>query len=134
MNHLFNLFGTVTIACAFGHTGLLSTLAQAAEKAETPFIERYYFIKGMTCGGCVFGVKKALERIGIQKNQILEVDYRAPDPKNQIGHAKVRFEGTQYKGLQTDCKIAKEVKSNPGYVLFWDKAEPDPCRLEPKTN
>lgn len=95
-------------------------------------IERYYFIKGMNCGGCIFGVKNALKKAGLNKNQILEVDYSTPDPANKIGHAKVKFTYEQYKGKDTDCKIARQIRDDLGYQMYWDKLNTDPCQLENK--
>ena len=114
-----------------GIVGISTPNALVASETEKPqTIERYYFVKGMTCGGCVFGVKKALERVGIKKEQILEVDYRSPDPKNHVGHAKVRFSKNEYKGQETDCKIVGEIKNNPGYTVYWDQQETNPCKLK----
>ena len=125
----------VTFICCGCPVKSESTLAIAAEpSAKKESVERYYYVKGMTCGGCIFGVKKALQRVGISKEQILEVDYRSPDPENQVGHAKVKFQVGNYKGAETDCQIAKEIKSNPGYLVYWDKSNTDPCGLEKKTN
>jgi len=110
-------------------TASFPSLLMASETEEQKTIDRYYFVKGMTCGGCVFGVKKALERVGVKKEKILEVDYRSPDPKNHMGHAKVRFSKNEYKGQETDCKIVSEIKSNPGYTVYWDKQNMNPCQL-----
>jgi copper chaperone CopZ len=100
-----------------------------ASESEAVTVERDYFVKGMTCAGCVFGVKKALNRAGVEKSQIEEVDYKKPDPEHKIGHAKVKFSKDQYKGKETDCKIIKEIKDNPGYVAYLDPANTDPCKL-----
>jgi copper chaperone CopZ len=93
----------------------------------TETIERYYYIKGMTCGGCAFGVKQALKKAGLSKQQIIEVDYSSPDPDNQIGHAKVAFAKADYLGIETDCKIIKTIKKSPGYIAYWDKKIQTPC-------
>ena len=50
-----------------------------------------------------------------------------PDPENKIGHAKVRFSKLNYHGKNTDCKIVKEILSNPGYVAFWEESNQNPC-------
>lgn len=108
----------------------LGSIARASEVTqEEDQVERDYLVKGMTCSGCVFGVKKALERAGVPRSEILAVEYNKPDPVNSIGHAKVRFPKSEYKGKETDCKIAKEILSNPGYQVFWDKADQNPCKL-----
>ena len=128
--------GAVTLGvCCCESPKSFSSKATAAEvKTESLVSERNYLVQGMSCGGCVFGVKKALDRAGIEKNQIVEVDYRTPDPEKKIGHAKVKFLSGQYKGAVTDCKIVKEIRENPGYVAYWDAANTDPCGLGKKEN
>lgn len=128
-------YGIVGLVCCGCPVKSISSVALAAEsEVKSQSVERYYFVKGMTCGGCVFGVKKALQRAGLSKDQILEVDYSTPDAANQVGHAKVKFPADQYKGAETDCKIAKEIKSNPGYLVYWEKSNTDPCGIEKKAN
>lgn len=134
IHKFFTTCGLVAMVCCGCPTKNNSNTAFGAEKAKEESVERYYFVKGMTCGGCVFGVKKALQRAGIEKSQILEVDYATPDPENKTGHAKVQYPKDQYKGTETDCKIVKEIRSNPGYMAYWDNKNPDPCGLEKKTN
>ena len=104
--------------------------AAAPTQTATESVERNYLVKGMTCGGCVFGVKRALKRAGLASEQILEVDYRTPDPDNKIGHAKVRFPKNLYKGQETDCGIVKEIRENPGYLAYWEAGNTDPCGLD----
>lgn len=125
---------SITVA-ACGFDGLRSQ-GWASEPATPPAsIERDYLVKGMTCGGCVFGVKKALERAGLAKDQIVEVDHRKPDPKHRVGHAKVWFPRDQYRGAETDCQVVRAIRDNPGYIAYWDPAVPDPCGLDqPKKN
>lgn len=132
---LFSIASTFTAlsiaACCCNGPSARFTSALAAEKtvlAET--VEKTLFIKGMTCSGCVFGVKSALERAGISKDQIVEVDYKTPDPENKIGHAKFKFSASQYKGTETDCRIIQEIKKNPGYVAYWDASNTNPCNLK----
>lgn len=122
----------IALACCGGPSSKVALAGE--EKPQSATIERDYLVKGMTCSGCVFGVKKALNRAGIEKSQIEEVDYKKPDPEHKIGHAKVKFSKDQYKGEETDCKIVKEIKENPGYIAYWDPATTDPCGLEKKKN
>lgn len=134
MYKFFTTCGLVAMICCGCPTNKNSNTAFGAEKAKEQSVERYYFVKGMTCGGCVFGVKKALQRAGIEKSQILEVDYATPDPENKIGHAKVKYSKDQYNGTETDCKIVKEIRNNPGYIAYWDSKNTDPCESEKKAN
>lgn len=106
----------------------LTLLVASAALAEDS-VERDYLVKGMTCGGCVIGVKKALERAGISKDQIMEVDFRKPDPANKVGHAKVRFKKEQYKGQETDCKVVREIKDKTGFTAYWGASDTNPCKL-----
>lgn len=128
------MVGAFTIgACCCQGPKSLSNIAVATEtKAEAPVSERDYLIQGMTCSGCEFGVKKALERAGVEKDQIVVVDYKNPEPEKKIGHAKIKFVKGQHKGLETDCRIAKEILENPGYIAYWEASNTDPCGLKTK--
>lgn len=126
--------GAFTIgACCCQGPKALSNIAVAAEiKSEAAVSERDYLIQGMTCSGCEFGVKKALGRAGVGKSQIAVVDYKKPEPDKKIGHAKIKFLKDQHKGLETDCRIVKEIRENPGYIAYWDASNADPCGLNAK--
>ena len=83
----------------------------------------------MFCGGCALGVKKALKAIGISEDHMLEVDPTSADPTNRIGHAKIRFAKTEYKGMQTDCEVVKAIEShNPRLSVYWDAKVKKPCQ------
>lgn len=128
------MVGAFTIgACCCQGPKSFSNIAVAAEiNSEVPVSERDYLIQGMTCSGCEFGVKKALGRAGVEKSQIAVVDYKSPEPENKIGHAKIKFMNGQHKGLETDCRIVKEIRENPGYIAYWDASDTDPCGLNKK--
>lgn len=117
-----------TLAAMAATTGF-AVASESETASKVGGVERDYFVKGMTCGGCVFGVKKALKRAGLTQEEIVEVDHKKPDPEHKVGHAKVRFAKDQYRGEETDCKIIKEIKDNPGYVAYLDPANIDPCKL-----
>lgn len=124
------LSGMLFAACCCNGPKSMQREAIAADRRSTTgTIARDYLVKGMTCGGCVFGVKRALERAGLSKNQILEVDYRKPDPERSIGHAKVSFPRDQFKGKETDCKIIEAIRKSPGYLAYLDASDTDPCHL-----
>lgn len=129
-----SLVGGIAMAgcCCSGPSSRSSQAFAAESKDQTETFERDYLVKGMTCRGCVFGVKKALSRADVSKEQIEEVAYNKPDPEHKIGHAKVKFSKDQYKGQETECKIVKEIKENPGYIAYWDASNPDPCGLKEK--
>lgn len=120
-------FSSLACCCATA-PGVLNNIAEAADTTPAAsFVERDFYVKGMTCSGCEYGVKKALERAGVKKSDILLVEATKPDPANKIGHAKFRIPKDQYKGAETDCKIVKEIKDNPGYTAYWDKNNQTPC-------
>lgn len=100
-----------------------------AEVSSEKAVTKYYFVKGMFCAGCAFGVKKALERAGVSKNEIKDVSYKEPDPDNRIGHVVIEFQPGKYQGEKTDCKIIKEIRKSPGYTAYLDPAITDPCKL-----
>lgn len=126
MRHSITIFFALAIVTV--STGL--AIAHGSEnEGKTESVDRNYLVKGMTCGGCVFGVKKALKRAGLTQDEIIEVDHKKPDPEHKVGHARVRFAKDQYKGEATDCKIIKEIRDNPGYVAYLDPANTDPCKL-----
>ena len=60
------------------------------------------------------------------------MDSTKPEPKKKIGHAKIKFLAFQHKGLETDCRIVKEIRENPGYIAYWDNSNTDPCGLNIK--
>lgn len=75
-------------------------------------ITRNYFMKGMTCGGCIFSVKSALnkeENLGIAEKDI------------NVGTAKIIFKKESYKVKETDCKVAKAIESKTEYKVFLDQ-------------
>ncbi|MEC9282344.1 MAG: hypothetical protein VX642_06500 [Bdellovibrionota bacterium] len=93
-------------------------------------LEKTYLIKGMHCGGCESGVRQSFIHLGgLKDEQIKLVDHTKPDIKNKIGTAVVLWEKSEYKGQESDCKLAKAVKKNPGYVLYWDEKNQNPCNL-----
>lgn len=128
---LYSIFITgFFLSCCFNvPSNLISSTEARADEEKAQIVERDYLVKGMTCAGCVFGVKKALERAGIERSQILEVDYRKPDPDHKVGHAKIRFPKGQHKGEETDCKIVKAIRDNPGYVAYLDASNTNPCKF-----
>ncbi|MFQ5647254.1 MAG: mercuric transporter MerT family protein [bacterium] len=125
------LWAAVSLVAVFTFFPSIAALSennvQMPDQSKGEFVERYYFVRGMTCSGCNFSVKKALKRAGLTDDQILEVDFSSPDPKRKIGHAKVRFPVKQYKGKETDCRIVKQIKENPGYMVYLEPDNPNPC-------
>jgi copper chaperone CopZ len=93
-------------------------------------LTKKYYVKGMHCGGCESGVRASLIELGGLKDaEVVKVDSQTPDAKNQIGHVVIKFTDTKYEGNKTDCKLAKAIKKNPGYELYWDLKDTNPCKL-----
>ena len=83
------------------------------------------YIKGMTCGGCEAGVRSALDRAGLRKEQILSVDHTSPNPEKSIGSAVIKIPES------LECNVIAEIKKSPGYIAFWSFNDKDPCNLAP---
>lgn len=110
-------------------TGSKANAAGKSAEAKAEDVERYYFVKGMYCGGCKIGVKAALKDPSLKIKEVVEVAINSPDPENKIGHAVVKFSKENYRGQETDCKVAKKIKDDMGYIAYWDKANIDPCKM-----
>jgi copper chaperone CopZ len=71
-----------------------------------------YYVKGMTCGGCIFSVKNALDgdsnSIGFSEKKV------------NVGTVTLKFKTGNYKGGETDCKIKKSIESKTEYTVFQD--------------
>ena len=92
------------------------------------FIEKKYLVKGMHCGGCESGVRQSLKELGgLTDEQIVRVDHKEPNAKERIGHVIVRWPKASYKGKASDCQLVAAVKKNPGYQMYWDEAQSNPC-------
>jgi hypothetical protein len=110
-------------------TGSKANAAGKSAEVKSEDVERYYFVKGMYCGGCKIGVRAALKDPSLKIKEVVEVDINSPDPENKIGHAVVKFSKENYRGQETDCKVAKKIKDDMGYVAYWDKTNTDPCKM-----
>lgn len=106
----------------------VSVLFSGSLFAET--VSKTYLVKGMHCGGCEGGVRQSLIHLGgLKDSQIVKVDHSQPDAEKQIGSVIVKFDKTSYKGKETDCKLVKAIKKNPGYEMYWDTKNTNPCKL-----
>lgn len=76
-------------------------------------ITKVYFIKGMTCGGCIFHVDKALE-----KNSQM-ISYQGK--KIGVGTLKLTFTEINYKNNETDCAVKNSIESQTEYKVYYDK-------------
>ncbi len=91
---------------------LLTFLISVSTLADNT-ISKEYYVKGMTCGGCVLGVKVALKKAeGVQ----------FLDQNVSVGVASIKFNVKQYNGKETDCKVSKAIEKYTEYKVFLDKA------------
>ena len=89
-------------------TFLISVSAIASDS-----VTKNYYIEGMTCGGCILGVKIALKKAeGIK---FLEQNV-------SVGVANLKFNEKLYNGEETDCKVSKMIEKYTEYKVFLDKA------------
>lgn len=80
--------------------------------AEKDLVSKKYFVKGMTCGGCILGVKTALnksEKLKIVKKEI------------GVGEATLKFEKSNYSQKITDCEVRTTIEKVTDFKVFLDK-------------
>lgn len=80
-------------------------------EGEGKFIEKSFFVKGMTCAGCIVAVEKALLQ---EKSSIKDYDVR-------VGEMRIQFYRETYQGAKTDCLVEKLVQGETPYHVYLDK-------------
>jgi len=75
-------------------------------------VSKKYFVKGMTCGGCILGVKTALNKS--EKLKIIDNDI-------DVGEATIHFEKNNYEESKTDCAVTKSIEKVTEFKVFLDK-------------
>lgn len=91
---------------------LLTFMTSFSTLADTTVTKDYY-VRGMTCGGCILGVKVALKKAeGV----------KFLDQNVSVGIASIKFDGKQYNGEETDCNVSKAIEKYTEYNVFLDKA------------
>ncbi|MAF76678.1 MAG: hypothetical protein CME60_00850 [Halobacteriovoraceae bacterium] len=75
-------------------------------------ISKKYFVKGMTCGGCILGVKVALK-----KAESLKIE----DKEISVGVTDLKFEKKNYLPEKTDCEVSKAIEKFTEFKVFMDK-------------
>ncbi len=75
-------------------------------------ISKKYFVKGMTCGGCIVGVKTVLNK---------STELKIADKDIKVGEATLRFEKKNYKKSTTDCDVTKTIESVTEFKVFIDR-------------
>lgn len=94
---------------------ILLSSCNASQKKEVDIrnlVTKKYFVKGMTCGGCIIGVKIAL-------NQATE--FNITDKKIEVGEVILKFEKENYKEEKIDCSITKTIEKVTEFKVFLDK-------------
>lgn len=107
---------------------ILSTSCNYFNKKETinsivskNVISKTYFVKGMTCGGCIFSVKNSLKNAD---------DLNILDKDINVGMAILKFKKSEYKGKNTDCSLTKIIESKSNFTVFLDKDHQIPACIE----
>lgn len=90
---------------------LLTFLISFSALADN-FITKDYYVKGMTCGGCIFGVKVALKKA--EGVKFLDQDV-------SVGVASIKFDEKLYNGEETDCKVSKAIEKYTEFKVFLDQ-------------
>jgi copper chaperone CopZ len=76
-------------------------------------VSKKYYVKGMTCGGCIFGVKTALNKSD---------ELKIVDKKIEVGIATIQFNKKFYQSSDIDCKVTKSIESVTEFKVFLDIA------------
>ena len=85
---------------------------QAKGATQEKLVSKKYFIKGMTCGGCILGVKTALNK---------STELKISDKDIGVGEATLKFETNNYKEASTDCDVTKTIEKVTEFKVFLDK-------------
>ena len=83
------------------------------EGSNKDLLSKKYFVKGMTCGGCIIGVKMALNKANALN--IL-------DKNIEVGQVILRFDKKKYKDSLTDCEVTKSIEKVTEFKVFLDEA------------
>lgn len=75
-------------------------------------VVKEYYIKGMTCAGCIVGVQNALKKA---TNLPLEGE------DVSVGKMLLRFSKNDYAAFKTDCMVSTAVESATEYKVYLDK-------------
>lgn len=76
-------------------------------------VAKEYYVKGMTCGGCIIHVSTALGR----DSKSISYD----DKKIGVETLKLTFKNGSYKNNETDCAIKHSVESQTEYKVYYDQ-------------
>lgn len=94
----------------FALTLLISLLPAIGYSEEA--VSKKYFVKGMTCGGCILGVKVALKKAD---------NLKIKDKEISVGVADLKFEKKNYVAEKTDCEVSKAIEKFTEFKVFIDE-------------
>ena len=75
-------------------------------------VSKNYYVKGMTCGGCILGVK-----ISLNKSEKLKIH----DRKISVGKMELRFIKEDYKKRKTDCEVSNSIEKYTEFYVYLDE-------------
>ncbi len=95
----------------------------ADDKAKNPTesksaLSKTYFVKGMTCGGCILGVKTALKKA--DSLNILGEDIT-------VGKAVLQFDKKTTDKTKLNCNVAKAIEGSTEFTVFLDEGHTQPA-------
>lgn len=97
----------------------------SAEEEIMDGMTKTYYVKGMTCGGCILHVSTALDR------NMKTIAYA--QKKIGVGTLKLTFKRENYKDQETDCAIISAIESSTEYKVFYDEQFKSPaCQKPPR--
>lgn len=105
---LFNVSRFILLfycACVAAKPGSQAISADSIQKA--------YYVEGMTCGGCIIHVDKALDKDAKKINYVKK--------KIGVGNVNLFFNRENYQGKNTDCAVQNSIEGQTDYKLYLDK-------------
>ena len=84
-------------------------------------ITKTYFVKGMTCGGCIFGVKSALGKA--KKLSILDKDI-------SVGKAILKLNKKDNDEPNLNCNVTKAIEKYTDFTVFLDETHTKPACMK----
>ena len=97
---------------------LMTTFLISTPTFASSTLTKNYYVKGMTCGGCILGVKIALKKAE---------DVKFLEQNVSVGVANIKFNEKLYKGEETDCKVSKAIEKYTEYKVFLDETYKKPA-------
>lgn len=105
-------FKTITL------TSLLTCISCVSPSSSSDIeikdgVAKEYYVKGMTCGGCIIHVSTALGK----DSGNISYEHK----KIGVGILKLTFKNGSYMGNETDCAIKHSIESQTEYKVYYDQ-------------